>query len=126
APVFGNYLSIAAGDLNGDKKPDLAIGNNAGGIRLLTNVLPVTITGVEPPAGMIKVYPNPARGYVKLLTSQAGTLNVLTINGSALLRDIPIYANREIELATSNWPAGLYFIELKSGENREVKKIVVQ
>ncbi|MCE6988240.1 T9SS type A sorting domain-containing protein [Dyadobacter sp. CY323] len=125
SPVFGNYLSIATGDLNGDKKPDLAIGNNGGGIRLLTNVLPVTVTGVEPPVGMIKVYPNPAGDYVKVLSSRNGTLNVTTLNGSRLLKNVTVTANLEIEIATSNWPAGLYFMELQAGEDREVKKIVV-
>jgi hypothetical protein len=78
APVYGNYLALAVGDYNGDKKPDLAIGNNAGGMRLLTNVLPVTITGTEPPLEpTVTVYPNPAADYLKVYSSKNGTVDIL-------------------------------------------------
>src|SRR5690606_8448021 len=48
APYFGNRLQVAVGDFNGDKKPDVAIGTMGGGIYLLRNILPVSITGREP------------------------------------------------------------------------------
>ncbi|TLV00714.1 T9SS type A sorting domain-containing protein [Dyadobacter luticola] len=124
---FGNYLAIGAGDLNGDKKPDLVIGNNAGGIRLLTNVLPVTVTGVEPPASHdFKVYPNPASGYFKVLSSETGALQIFNTNGQKLLSDQLVTAFREQEISTLNWPAGLYLVVLKTGDSQIVKKIVAK
>jgi hypothetical protein len=127
APVFGNYLAVAAGDYNGDKKIDLAIGNNAGGVRLLTNVLPVTVTGTEPiQSSDFKVYPNPVADYIKIHSSKGGSLRVLTANGKLMLENLKVKASETAEISTSNWPAGLYLLELKSGNDRNVKKIVVR
>jgi hypothetical protein len=126
APVFGDYLSIAVGDHNGDKKPDLAIGTNAGGVRLLTNVLPVTITGTEPPAeATIKVFPNPASDYLKVLSSKNGTVDILTVGGKIILQNQTVKANTEREISTLNWPAGLYILELKAGDIRVTRKVVL-
>jgi hypothetical protein len=127
APNLGSYLSLSVADLNGDKKPDLAIGNNAGGIRLLVNVLPVEITSVEPGfLPEISVFPNPATAYLKISSNQTGTLNILTSGGRQILRDVPVRANAEREISTQNWPAGLYLVELKSGDKRVVKKVIVE
>ncbi|MCE7065309.1 T9SS type A sorting domain-containing protein [Dyadobacter sp. CY326] len=126
APSFGNYLAVAAGDYNGDKKPDVVIGSNAGGLRLLTNILPVTITGNEPAAGpIINVYPNPAAAYLKILSSRNGSFDVVTAGGKYFLKNQAIKASIETEISTINWPAGLYLIEFKTGESRIVKKVMV-
>ncbi|WP_229209331.1 T9SS type A sorting domain-containing protein [Dyadobacter sediminis] len=127
APVFGNYLAVAAGDYNGDKKMDLAIGNNAGGIGLLTNVLPITVTGTEPVQSIdFKVYPNPVADYVSVHSSRGGSLRILTANGKPVLANRNVKANMTLEISTLNWPAGLYILELEHGSSRNVKKIVVR
>jgi hypothetical protein len=127
APVYGNYLALAVGDYNGDKKPDLAIGSNGGGIRLLTNVLPVTITGTEPPLEpTITVYPNPAADYLKVLSSKNGTVDILAVSGKIILQNQTIRANTEKQISTLNWPAGLYILELKAGDVRVTRKVVLE
>ncbi|PSL32861.1 FG-GAP-like repeat-containing protein [Dyadobacter jiangsuensis] len=125
-PYLGNYLSLAVADLNGDKKPDVAIGNNAGGVRLLTNILPVSITGVEPgdPAE-VKVFPNPSVDYFRIQSSKTGTFDVLTAGGVRMLRNRSIRANEPQQISTAQWPAGLYLVELKAGNSRVVRKVVV-
>lgn len=123
---FGNYLALAIADLNGDKKPDVAIGNNAGGVRLLTNMLPVSVTGVEPGnAGDVKVFPNPSVAFFKVYSSRTGTFDVRTAGGVRMLKSRPIRANESQEVSTAHWPAGLYLVELKVGNNRVVRKVVV-
>ncbi|SEJ31407.1 Por secretion system C-terminal sorting domain-containing protein [Dyadobacter sp. SG02] len=123
---FGNYLSLAIADLNGDKKPDVAIGNNAGGVRLLTNILPVSVTGVEPGnAGEVKVFPNPSVDFFRIYSSKTGTFDVLTTGGVPMLKNRSIRANETQQISTAQWPAGLYLVELKAGNSRVVRKVVV-
>ncbi|WP_229254227.1 T9SS type A sorting domain-containing protein [Dyadobacter sp. NIV53] len=127
SPIAGTYLAAAVADFNGDGKPDVAVGNNAGGLKLFTNILPVTVTGTEPGIqNTIKVYPNPADNYIKILSSKKATLRVLTVGGQAILQNINVNANQEKEISTINWASGLYLLELKSGDIRTVKKVVVR
>ncbi|MCF0071868.1 T9SS type A sorting domain-containing protein [Dyadobacter sp. CY261] len=123
---LGRYLSLAIADLNGDKKPDIAIGNNAGGVRLMTNILPVSVTGVEPgdPAE-VKVFPNPSVEFFKVHSSKTGTFDVLTTGGVRMLQNRPIRANETQQISTAQWPAGLYLVELHAGNSRVVRKVVV-
>nr|WP_295927063.1 FG-GAP-like repeat-containing protein [uncultured Dyadobacter sp.] len=123
---FGNYLSIAGADWNGDNKPDVAIGTNAGGVRLLSNILPVTITGNEPGnAGEVKVFPNPSVGFFRVYSSKAGSFDVLTAGGVKVLRNRGIRAGEVQQIGTAQWPAGLYLVEWKAGNSRVVRKVVV-
>ncbi|MCF0061426.1 T9SS type A sorting domain-containing protein [Dyadobacter chenwenxiniae] len=126
APLFGNYLAVTAGDYNGDKKPDIAIGSNAGGLRLLTNIVPVTITANEPAAGpIVNVFPNPAARYLKIKSSKPATFDIVSVSGRKIVRDQKLNANIEQEIITELWPTGLYLIELKSGNSRVVRKVMV-
>ncbi|WP_035333540.1 T9SS type A sorting domain-containing protein [Dyadobacter crusticola] len=126
APNFGNYLSIAAADLNGDRKPDLAIGNNAGGVRLLTNVLQVEITGTEPGISPIRVFPNPAADFLKVASSEPGTFDIITVGGKKILQNQRVNANAERTISTASWAPGLYLVEWKGGNRRFVKKVIVE
>jgi len=127
SPYLGGYLYSAIADYTGDGKPDIAIGNSTGGLRLLQNVLPITITPVEPPVEQsIKVYPNPAGEYIKVLSSKNADLTVFTVGGIAVEKNITIKANQEKEISTLSWIPGLYLFELNTGESRVVKKIVIK
>ncbi len=127
AGLFGKSLFAAVGDYNGDGKPDVAIGSNLGGVTLLNNILPITITGTEPPASFsVNVYPNPADHYIKIQSSENADLHVLSVNGISVLKNISVKAGVEKEISTKNWSAGLYILELKNGRRSEVKKIVVR
>ncbi|TDE11100.1 T9SS type A sorting domain-containing protein [Dyadobacter psychrotolerans] len=127
APVLGRYLTTAVADYNGDGKPDVAVGTNAGGLRLLTNILPITITGTEPTIdNEVKVFPNPASDYIKVLSSIKGSLRILNITGLTIRQSLQVKANEEFEVSTLNWVPGLYLFELQSGASRTVKKVVIK
>jgi hypothetical protein len=74
----------------------------------------------------IKVYPNPAADYLKVLSSKNGTVDILTVSGKRILQNQAIRANTEKQISTLNWPAGLYILELKAGDIRVTRKVVLR
>lgn len=126
-PLFGYTLYATVADYNGDGKPDIIVGNNTGGIRLLQNVLPLTITPVEPPVEQsIKVYPNPAGEYIYVLSTLDAVLTVVTVSGKTMQSDMVIKANRETEIPTNRWQPGLYIFELRTPNSTVSKKVVIR
>ena len=125
-PEFGKYLFATIADYNSDGKPDIAIGSNMGGVQLLTNILPVTITGTEPSSGVrFNVYPNPAANDINILSTVRASIDVYSVTGVLILGNIGITANSEKKISTSSWSPGLYLVELNYGEMKQVKKIIV-
>ena len=127
APKLGAYLQVTAADYTGDGKPDVAVGTYGGGVRLLTNILPVTITAVEPilPA-LLVVYPNPSEGYLTVRSPRHGLLDVLSSNGQVLQESIPLTADTEKTLSTARWSPGMYFLRVRYVDWQEVRKVVVK
>jgi hypothetical protein len=126
-PLFGGYLYAAVADYNGDGKPDVAIGNSTGGIRLLQNMLPLTLTPAEPSVKQsVTVYPNPAGEYIKVMSTENAVLTVFNVSGQAIQSNIIIKANFEKEIVTSKWTPGLYILELQTNTARVSRKIVIR
>ncbi len=83
AVSLGSYLAPTAGDLNGDGWADLVIGFRSGGVRVLYNSS-LSITGNsnfsnKPIA--LKVYPNPGNDEIILDGVEAGTIEILDLQG---------------------------------------------
>lgn len=75
----------------------------------------------------LTVYPNPSNGILKIYSQDAAHLMLVRI--CDLLGD-PIFIKRvsksdnEIDLSTS--PKGVYFLEILTGQNRVIKKIILE
>ena len=74
----------------------------------------------------IKIYPNPARDFVKVTTvnSQQTTVKVYNCLG-ILIEEIGMNSN-EVEINTSDYNPGIYFIEALSENGKIIKKFIVQ
>lgn len=126
SPFYGNYLYASTGDYNGDRKPDIAIGTNAGGIVLLNNLLPVTPGLIGVGEHKVTVFPNPASQYIKVVSSENSLLKIVNVKGVVIAENIPVMANIEKEIPSFLWASGLYLLEFMSEKTVVIKKIVIQ
>ncbi len=135
-------FSVAIGDLNGDSKPDLAVANNGSNtVSLLMNTGGVPY--LDAPASPRRVefyaraYPNPARGALAirfgLPTRSPVQLQICDVAGRvvATLVDSELRAGEHVATwdrargSGQEAPAGVYFYELRAGDRRTVRRIVV-
>ena len=124
---LGTLLYVSAADYNGDGKPDFAVGTNAGGVRLLQNILPITITGLEPERDVeVNIYPNPASDVVFIKSQKSGKAKLFAATGQLIRSNIKIEKEDQNTLSTKNLQAGLYLIEFEFGTQVLVKKILIK
>ena len=122
---LGGSLQVAAGDLDGDKLPDLILGTNAGGLRLLKNVS-ANKNQPETTADAALVYPNPASRFVYVRAPFDGTVGVFGVTGQRVAADMAFGANAETSIDLSALPQGVYLVRLTDGQGQSiVRKVLV-
>ena len=68
------------------------------------------------------IYPNPATEHV-IVKGLPGTLSITDMSGR-LMNELQHDGNSK--LSVSDYPAGVYFIQLTSGATSQIQKIVIQ
>ncbi|WP_186757633.1 FG-GAP-like repeat-containing protein [Echinicola salinicaeni] len=107
-------------------KTNLILGNRAGGLQYLEDISTGTITPGEEQL-LVKIYPNPVSGPVKLIASQAGKARLINSIGQVLKEGFNIEANIIQNIDLSTFPNGLYLIEFISNKGgRITRKLIVQ
>ena len=86
----------------------------------------VTFTSIEELSNNFVIYPNPAKDFVKLsaINGKVSTVKVYNYLG-ILVEEIEANAN-EVEISTSNYSAGIYFINIQTENGNVTKKVVVE
>jgi hypothetical protein len=116
---------FTSADLFGTGKPALIIGNNRGGLYIMRNE---SITGGEPSARRIQLiaFPNPVSDKLYLQTDTDGVLDIYTINGQRIQQDIEINSASQLEVVTSDLPAGIYIFRVRNGLNQPgTQKVII-
>ena len=79
----------------------------------------------EMTANDINVYPNPAKDFVKIHTNNnISSVKVYNCLGM-MVEEIEVNAN-EVELNTSDYNTGVYFINVETEDGNSIKKVVVE
>ena len=119
----GRRVAATVADLTGDGRPELLLGNYAGGLAFFAGATPPEHTGV--PARMsaqLWVWPNPARDVVRL--ESAGPLQSVTVYDLygrlvMVVNDIP---ESSFDVDLTAFPAGVYFLRAGGGGVGKVLK----
>ena len=83
-------------------------------------------------ASELNVYPNPILGNFKItVTTRASeniTIDILDLNGRLVKHIFSGMSNGNVnlDLTSDGIPAGMYFVQLKSNSDRQIRKIVFQ
>jgi hypothetical protein len=113
-------------DLNNDGKPELIVGNYAGGVTLFEYDSSVSINILKPQEIIFKVFPVPATNQIHIeIEPNSGKCELFLFNssGQELKREIISSGSETIDL--SLFPPGIYFLKLVSQKGYSAKKILI-
>jgi hypothetical protein len=107
---WGNFISPALGDLNGDGFPELAVGQAGGGLNLLVNRLGPNAVSERSNRPGLRVFPNPSesfRTFRVIGMASGGELEVQDIRGAFKGR---LQSENGVFHIPSSWAPGWYFL----------------
>lgn len=117
---LGGRLVVSFADLNGDRLPDMVVGTNSGGLRILLN----TSVSKTPPQGIenILVYPNPTSRLLYVIAPTDSELEIYSAIGQKVTQRA-VDANQRTAFDASLWADGMYLIRATStnGNTQTVK-----
>jgi Secretion system C-terminal sorting domain/FG-GAP-like repeat len=122
----GGGLSVAVANLDNDFAPDLLVGTNTGGLKILKNTSKFIITSTEEPINAL-VYPNPTSKYVYIKNTYTADYEILNQLGLVLQMQKNQKPNQETVFDLGLQNDGIYFLRITAeGKEPQVKKIVLK
>ncbi|MEM1322021.1 MAG: T9SS type A sorting domain-containing protein [Bacteroidota bacterium] len=116
---------IAFGDLNGDDRLDIVVGNRSGGISVYGSSLATSLEEVWGGAEF-ELFPNPATELLNVRLPQAG-------RGQAVVYDLlgrPLqtrsFNGQQLEIPLQNFSSGIYILTIELPEENRSQKFVVK
>lgn len=129
----GKRSAVSAGDLNGDRAPDLLTGNYGGGMAVYYNPLSPPPPSYPVPTSLeLQVFPNPVLHSlnVKLLSPQVPNsiqLTLFNLTGQPVLRrkTMKNYQVNPFRIKLDKFSPGLYLLNVRIPGHEWWKKIVI-
>lgn len=74
----------------------------------------------------VDIYPNPASREVNIYTAIDAELTMFTIDGSPVFSEAKLQENETNSIIIANYPSGLYFLRIQSGQKYTFRKLIIQ
>lgn len=123
--LIGGNATIAMGDLDNDLLPDIIIGTNTGGLRVLKNLTKVVITGTEQDL-ISQVYPNPTNRYVYVKMTENAQATLIDLSGRIIQNTRMLRANTEEVFDLQGLPSGMYLLKIDTNKKSQTTKIILR
>ncbi len=125
----GIRTSVAVQDLNNDNKPELIVGNFAGGLTFFSGVVapPINIGIQKNSNTVIKIAPNPTFQYFHIINSENDQTTFIKIYdiGGRIVEELS--GNTENKYNVSKLKPGIYFCEINfQHNNSKIIKLIKQ
>ena len=126
----GSFIQPLLADWDNDQLLDLMVGNYRGGLGFYSTNLALDGTvDTEEPADLersVRVFPNPANEQISVLLERGltGMIRCLDAQGRLMAERQALSPTTVVDV--TNWPAGLYLIQISNGGGLLTKKVVVQ
>jgi hypothetical protein len=121
-------VTISKADIDNDGKFDLLTGCLAGGMRLYTQSAPLGLNS-GPANNGLQVYPNPAGTFcnIKLVNPGRANRNQLRLfDLSGRIMKVKEFSGIEMQLNVSDLTSGIYLLEVISGDDILIHKLMIQ
>lgn len=123
--LIGGNATIAIGDLDNDLLPDVIVGTNTGGLRVLKNLTKVVITGTEQDL-ISQVYPNPTSRYVYVKMTENAQATLIDLSGRIIQNTRMLRANTEEVFDLQGLPPGMYLLKIDTNKKSQTTKIILR
>lgn len=122
----------AIGDINGDNKYDMIVGNQLGGLTIYKQVLDVnSVAEVHANnAHNLLIYPNPASNVLyaswnKTFSGEQFTVTVYSIMGQKLYNNTIDGSENSVQISLDNYASGSYFCEITNGTEKMTQRFTI-
>ena len=86
----------------------------------------VEVVSIEELARQFNIYPNPAKDFVKVTTINSQQTTVRVYNTLGMLVEEIEFNGNEVEINTSDYNTGIYFINIETENGNVTKKMIVE
>ena len=119
-------LSVGVANLDNDYVPDILVGTNAGGLKVLKNTSKFIITATEEPINSL-IYPNPTNRYLYIKNLYNADYEIVNSMGIKVLSQKNQKPNQEVIFDLGLQNDGIYFLKIMAeGKETQVNKVVLR
>ena len=111
----------------GNYKAKLIVKTAEGCKDTITQVLNILTTGIESldASNSMKVYPNPAAGFLNIVTSVIAKVIITDISGKEVIFAGDLNSNRQQVINVSNFANGIYLVKVYNENFNKVERVVI-